>query len=260
MAARDDVPWVTVPERLDRRLRLGPFPSARDAVKFVTAAVVGALVSLAVEPWAGLPIVAVGAVVALWRPDGESWDDRLAAAIRWGWRRASAGAGMTPRASRPSAPPRRTIRLPDGRTAAVVRTAGVPLAYLPPPDLARQFDLYRETVRSTDGGLMLLVTRAPVHAGSIVPGDGPVPEAERPAREGYRELVELLARRRSVRRVFLALALPVSGSDGSLRLEGAVDLLRQRLADLGLRSERLVDRSLDDAARQLGWYPEEDRR
>lgn len=255
MADRDGLPWVVVPERLDRRLRLGPFASGRDAVKFVTAAAVGAVVSLAVQPWAGLPIVVAGAVVALWRPDGEALDERVSAVVRWAARRATAEAPLT--AIRPSPAGRGTVTRPDGRRAAVVRTGGVPLAFLPPTELARQFELYRELWRSVEGQLIVVAGSAPIHAGTIVPGDGPLPEGERAARDGYRELVSLLARRRSVRRVHLALSEEMHGAEGLRRLEAAVDLLSERLADLGVRCERLRDRALAGAAVRLGWLGRE---
>lgn len=249
--------WVPVPERLDRRLRLGPFSSGRDAVKFVTAAAAGAVVSLVVEPWAGLPIVAIGAVVALWRPDGDAWDERFAAVARWAARRSAGDRGMTVPRRRGSAVGSGTVVLPDGRSAAVVRAAGVPLAFLPPTELAHQFELYRELLRSVDGGLIVVATAVPIHAGSILPPETPVRDGERTARAGYRELVALLARRRSVRRVLVAVPQDVPGVEGKRRLEAAVALLRERLADLGVRSERLRDRSLVDAAHRLGWVGEE---
>jgi hypothetical protein len=247
MADRDGVPWISVPERLDRRLRLGPFSSGREAVKFVTAAAVGAVVSLVVEPWAGLPIIAVGAIVALWRPDGEGLDERLAAVARWALRRSTGEARMTATVRGPA-----TLLLPDGRRAAVVRTAGVPLVFLPPADLARQFELYRELLRSIEGGLIISSTAVPIYAGSVLPAELSLPEAERGACEGYRELVSLLSRRRSVRRVLLALAQDAPGIEGARRLDAATELLRERLADLGVRSDRLRDRPLADAARRLG--------
>jgi hypothetical protein len=251
MADREGGPWIPVPERLDRRLRLGPFPSGREAVKFVTAAAVGAVVSLVVEPWAGLPIIAVGAILALWRPDGEGLDERLLAVARWALRRSVGEARLTT-ATRAPGNGQATLLLPDGRRAAVVRTAGVPLAFLPPADLARQFELYRELLRSVEGGLISSSTAVPIHAGSVLPTEIPLSEAERGAEEGYRELVSLLCRRRSVRRVLLALAQDTPGVEGPGRLEAATQLLQERLADLGVRSERLRDRPLADAARRLG--------
>ncbi len=253
---RDGVPWVSVPEPLDRRARLGPFAGARDAAKFVAGAAVGAIVGLAVEPWAGVPFVVVGAIVALWRPDGEPIDGRLVAVARWTMRKATGSPRVTAAGAGRPADPGATVRLPDGRAAAVLRCGGVPLAFLPPAELARQFDLYRELLRSVEGELIVLATAAPIHAPAIVPAGGPaIAEAERAARDGYRELVELLARRRAVRHVLLALAQAVPGEEGLRRLDAGAELLRGRLADLGVRAERLRGRPLADAARRLGWDP-----
>ena len=253
MADRDGAPWVSFPERLDRRLRLGPFPSGRDAVKFVTVAAVGAVVSLAVAPWAGLPIVAVGAVVTLWRPDGEPLDERVAAVARWSVRRSSLDGSMTSSIRTGAGVGRATVQLPDGRVAAIVRTGGAPLAFLPPAVLAQQFELYRQLLRSVDGGLIVLATAVPIYVGAVLPLEAPPREGERAAYDGYRELVSLLARRRAVRRVLLALVQDDATPDGTRRLEASVGLLRERLADLGLRSERLRDRALADGARRFGF-------
>lgn len=258
MTDRDGPPWVAVPERLDRRLRLGPFPTGRDAVKFVTAAAVGSVVSLLLVPWAGLPVVAVGAVVALWRPDGEPLDERLVAIVRWAARRSVPEGRRTMTVGRAAPTRRETVTLPDGRAAVVVRTAGVPLAFLPPAELARQFEQYRDLLRSLDGGWVGHVTSVPIYAGAVLPPESPTTDADGVARSGYRELVSLLARRRSVRRVVLALPQETPGVEGARRLEAGVELLRERLADLGVRSERLRDRALVDAARRLGLAVEED--
>jgi hypothetical protein len=253
MDGRDDAPWVTIPEPLDRRPRLGPFASGRDAAKFLTSAAVGAVVSLAVAPWAGLPIVAVGGVVALWRPDGEPLDTRLVAVGRWALRRSAPRREMSPSPGSGTDDRAATVRLPDGRRAAVVRAAGIPLAFLPPGELAHQFERYRELLRSLDGGLVVVATSAPIHAGAIAPSERPLPEAERAAAAGYRELVELLARRRAVRQVLVAVVQASAGEEGLRRLEASAELVRGRLADLGVRAERLRGRPLADAARRVGW-------
>jgi hypothetical protein len=253
MDDREGVPWVPLPERLDRRLRLGPFASGRDALKFVTAAAVGAVVSLVVEPWAGLPVVAGGAVVALWHPDGEALDGRLAAFARWAARRSSpVPSSMTGVDLPGTGGGRPTIVLPDGRLAAVVRAGGIPLAFLPPTELARQFDLYRGLLRSLSGNLIVVATASPIYPGAVTPPARPLPPAEQSACRGYRELVTLLARRRSVRRVLLALAQEEPGVEGGRRLEAAAELLRARLGDLGVTSERLHGRALAEAARRIG--------
>lgn len=253
MDGRDSFPWVTFPERLDRRLRLGPFPSGRDAVKFVVAAAVGAIVSLALAPWAGLPIVVAGALVALWQPDGEPLDERALAVVRWSVRRRARGAPTMSMAAGTADRSTTVLHLPDGRSAAVVRTGGVPLAFLPPTELAGQFDRYRQLLRAVDAGMIVLTTSAPIYAAAVLPREAPSTAAERSAEDGYRELVTLIARRRSVRRVFLAVVQDASAPEAARWLDSAVDLLRERLADLGVRSERLRDRALADAARRLGF-------
>jgi len=252
MVDRDGPPWITFPERLDRPLRLGPFPSGKDAVKFVVAAAVGAVVSLAIVPWAGLPIVAVGGLVALWRPDGEPLDERVAAVLRWASRRGGPGGRMTGPAGSCASSGQATVVVLDGRSAAVVRTGGVPLAFLPPAELAQQFELYRQLLRSVDGGVIVHATSAPIYAEAIVPRTAAATDAEAAARDGYRELVTVLARRRAVRRVHVAIVREAGSYDAAERLEASVSLLQGRLADLGVRSERLRGRQLGDASRRMG--------
>jgi hypothetical protein len=252
MESLDGTPWSPCPERLDRRLRLGPFASGRDVLKFVTSIAVAAIVSLAIAPWAGLPIAMLGAVVSLWRPNGEALDERLLARIRWAARRNAGPLPMTGLAPGGAGSGRTSLVLADGRSLAVLRTGGVPLAFLPPAELARQFELYRQLLRSVEAGLLLHATGVPICAEAIRPTGAPRSDEEAAARDGYRELVELLARRRTVRRVLVAVLTDGTAPERTPHLEGAVGRLRERLADLGLRSERLRDRALVAAARQLG--------
>jgi hypothetical protein len=248
--AEDGPPVVTIPERLDRRMRLGPFPSGRDALKFVTYAA-GSAVLL---PFGGatlwLPTVGVAFLLSVWRPDGEPLDRRVLAVARWKWRTLRGAAGpMTPVGLKASAA---LLRLPDGRHAGVLRTAGVPLAYLPPAELARRFERFRELLRALEGGLQLRATLAPIHARSFLP-DGPDPTpAEQRAREGYAELVTLIARRRSVRQVYLVRATAGPGAEAAHRLEAELGRLAERLAGLGLAPLRLRDRALRDGAQRIG--------
>lgn len=250
MALGDAAPAVDLPERLDRKLRLGPFPSARDALKFVAYAAVGALLVPFLGPVGWVPFVLVGLAVSLWRPDGEALDDRLARYLRWRGRRFSEGPAVT--ISPPPNPGRRAIvRLPAS-FAAVVRMGGLPLAYLPPADLARCFDRYRELLRAFDGSLILLSSRAPIHPTPFLPAEPTPLGAEGTARAGYRELVEVIVRRRHVRQVFFAIATAEPGADGIARLETQVASLLERLRALGLRPVRLRDHALADAVRRLG--------
>jgi hypothetical protein len=138
----DEPPLIAFPERIDRPMRLGPFASSRDALKFVTYAAAGALLVPFASPWVWLPVVAGGFMVSVWHPDGQAVDERAFTFLAWKLRSVGprgAGAGLT------DAPlvRRALLQLPSRRYAAVVRTGGTPIAYLPPDELARRFELYR---------------------------------------------------------------------------------------------------------------------
>jgi len=241
---------VELPERLDRKLRLGPFSSGRDALKFVTYAAVGALLVPFLGPAAWIPFVLAGLVVSLWRPEGQAIDDRIARFLRWRLRRLRRESPMN--VPGPRSPGRRSIVRLSSSFAAVVRAGGLPLAYLPPAELARRFELYRDVLRALDGTFVFLSTRAPIHATPFLPAEPAPAGAERAARTGYRELVEVIVRRRHLRHVYLGLTSSDLGPEGILRLETQVAALIERLAGLGLRPVRLRGRALEDSVRRLG--------
>jgi len=244
-------PVVPLPERLDRTLRLGPFPSGRDALKFLSYVAIGALL----VPWGGvvawLAFVLVGLAVSVWRPEGDGIDTRAVRLLRWKLRAIREARSVTASGVRPSAR-RGVVALSPWGQIAVVRTGGIPLAYLPPGDLQRRFDHFRELLRGLDRSMVILASRAPIHVGPLLPSEPAPTGEERVAREGYRELIEVIARRRHVRQVFLAVVSRGSGSDGLGALETHVATLLEQLAALGLRSARLRDRALTDAAMRLG--------
>jgi len=255
MDDREGVPRVRIPERLDRPLRLGPFSGGREAIRFLAAAAIGTLVSLAVAPWAGVPVIGAGAIVALWRPNGEGLDERIVAWARWAARRAPRGDRLIPPPGGSVEAGRTTLELPDGRSAVLLRAGGCPLSFLPPAELARHFDRYRELLQASDGGLIMAASAAPIHAESVLPDGQATSEQEQEAQEGYRELVALLARRRSVRVVLLALVQDSTAADDGRRLATAGRLLAERLADLGIRVEPLQGAALAHAARRIGLLP-----
>lgn len=244
-------PVVRFPERVDRKTRLGPFPSPRDALRFLCYAATGALVSPWVSPFLWLPIVGGGFVVSVWQPDGRPVDERAWTYLRWQARALGGRGGMSPR--RFSATRRATLRLASGERVAMIRSGGCPIAYLPPGELERKFAQYREILRAVAGEFSILATTVPIHARPVRPapaaGLGPADEASR----GYRELVELLCRRRRVRRIYLALRASVPGPEALARLEHEADSLADRLRGLGLRPVRLSGAALADAAHGFGW-------
>jgi len=246
---------IGVPERLGRRMRLGPFPSSRDALKFVTYAATGALLAPFTSPWLWLPFVLAGFAISVWRPDGKAIDERVLAFGRWKLRSWDIGWSMKGPAARLLVR-QGLLEVAPHRYVAVVRTAGSPMAYLPPDELTRRFELYRDLLRSTGGSFSVTSSVAPIRAQSVRPTGATAEGAEGSARSGYSELVLLLCRRRLLRRVFIVLGTTGGDTNSVARLEGQVSNLIDRLSALGLRPTRLRDRSLAEAARRFGWPAE----
>lgn len=246
-------PVIGLPERLDRRMRLGPFPSSRDALKFVGYAATAAFLSPFTSPWLWLPLVAAGFTVSVWRPDGQAVDER---AFRFlVWRVRSGGTSERPMTGRPLVR-QGMLQLSSHRFVAVVRTGGTPIAYLPPDELVRRFERFRDLWRSTEGSLTFLATTVPIRAPAVLPPSPREGVPDRPAALGYSELVSVLCRRRHLRRVYWVIGSLDGSPDAIGRLEGRVASLIEGLAALGLRPLRLRDRSLGEAARRFGWEVE----
>jgi hypothetical protein len=244
-------PIVRIPQRIDRRARLGPFPSARDALRFLCYAAAGAVVSSFASPYLWLPVVAGGFAVSIWQPDGRPADERALHYLLWRFR------SVVPRRSvtgTDAAEPRHGFYpVAPGAYIAVVRSSGTPIAYLPPRDLELKFDQYREVLRGLSGAIAILSTTVPIRGTEVRPTDGTGSKRERDARDGYAELVDRLCRRRRVRRVYLALRNAETGTDSLARLEGEVRTLTELLTGLGVRSTRLEGRELAEAACRMGW-------
>jgi hypothetical protein len=251
----DGPPIIGLPERLDRRMRLGPFPSSRDALKFITYAATGALLSAFTSPWVWLPLVLVGFAVSVWRPDGRAVDERLLVFVSWKFRSLGPRGDVTNATFRPLVR-QGHLQLSPHRYVAVVRTGGTPIAYLPPDELARRFELYRELIRSMDASYSFLATTSPIRAQAVRPETRSSAGHEAQALVGYSELVSLLCRRRHLRRVYFVLGTLEADADAIGRLEGRVSDLLDRLGSLGLRPTRLRDRALLEAAHRFGWPAE----
>lgn len=245
-SADDGPPIVPLPERVDRPLRLGPFPSARDALKFLAYAAVGALLAVTVSPWLGLGVVAIGFGLAVARLDGAPVDRRALAVLRFlvaaAPRRTAVTRGPISALAR-----RGIVTAADGRYVAVVRAGGAPIAYLPPAELARRFDRFRELLRSNPGELIFLASHAPMRAGPVLPEELPPDRVDRAARDGYADLLRLICGRRRVRRVDLAVAASGPGANGIDELEVRTEGLLERLAALDVPARRLRGARLREA-------------
>lgn len=248
---------VPLPERVDRRSRLGPFPSARDAAKFLCYAAAAALVAPWVSAFLWVPLVGIGFGVSVWHPDGRPVDERAVVYAAYRFRRLSGGNRTIGRGS--AVTRHGVVQLASMSYVAVVRAGGCPIAYLPPAELEEKFGLYRDLLRTTAGQFTILCTVVPIRAAPLLPAGPDRPGDDQSARHGYVELATILCRRRLARRVYLALRNPETGPDALARLEAQASSLTERLAGLGVRPVRLSEAALQDAARRFGWSRSEVR-
>ncbi len=245
---------VTLPDRVDRRLSLGPFPSAREALKFAGYAAAGA----PIVPWVGalgwLPFVVAGFVVATVRPGGRGLDARMADWLAYRFRRAAGPAGVQRRSVRLS---HGFVRVSPGRFAVVIRAEGIPLSFLPPEEHRQRFERYREVIRAARPSFAVVATSIPIDEAAVAPARSPLvdreSDGEAAARRAYEELSRLLARRRRHRRVYFALFGDGATADTLRSLEGRATRVVEGLAGLGVSPTRLYGPALERAARSFGW-------
>jgi hypothetical protein len=245
-------PSVGLPRRLDRRLRLGPFPSARDALKFLTYAAIGAVLAPFAPPGLWLPVVGVGFLCAVWQPDGVPPDELVGRALAWRLR-SMRRRGVALPDSWPPLSAGALVRLPSGRRAAVVRIYGTPLAYRPPAELERLFAQYGQLLRSLASPLAIRVGVAPLAVAPLLPRPLDPGRPDQAACGGYADLLTLLCRRRFRRRVDVGLLCPGDDAGAARATEQARRSLEDGVRALGLHVDRLQGPSLREAARGLGW-------
>jgi hypothetical protein len=240
---------VSLPRPVDRRLHLGPFPSARDALKFAGVAAGGLLAVPIAGPVAIVPFALAGFLVAVYRTEGRSLDDRMMAYVSFRWRRRHGPARPSPPVHGPG--PGRTVRLEGGRIGAVLVGPGVPVSFLPPDDARALFESTRRWLDSVGDGAYVVADTVPIPAAPFRPRLPPVESADRAAAVGYDEVVRLLLRRRRSRRVTVVVWEP-SSRDGAERLEGRATASLEALAGLGVSAERLAGTALSAAVERLG--------
>jgi hypothetical protein len=204
------------------------------------------------SPYLWLAIATAGFALTVVRPDGLALDEKAVSYLRWRVRSATGGRTVTKSSDGPLAR-QGLVDLRSGQYLAVIRTGGTPVAYLPPVELARRFELFRALLRSVRGAFAFSVTSVPMDPEPVTPAPGSDLGRDVPARTGYAELVTLLCRRRSVRRISLVLATESLGREGLSDLEERVRTVSNHLAALGLRPVRLRNRALRDAVRCWGW-------
>jgi hypothetical protein len=242
---------IRLPRPLNRRMRLGPFPSARDAMRFAAYAALGAVVVPIGGAIAWLPILALGFVVSVVRPDGKGLDDRARDYLRWRWRRRHSGAGTLDRVT---VGPSSYLRLRGPFVAAILEVGGVPIRFLPPGDARELFERYRELLRTVESGVHLDVGSRPIPGSTFrLPKCPNLAPPESAARSGYREMTRLLLQRRRLRRVAVLLFEPGTGPESLRRLSERTDAFATGLEGLGMPVDRLRGRALSTAAGSMGW-------
>ena len=245
---------VGLPDGFDRKLRLGPFPSVRDALKFTTYASVGALAAALLGAVWWLPFLGGGFVLSVYRADGKGLDERFGDLVAWRFRRDGGARGLGPIAPRRLRSRGNAVPAGARRLVALLSVRGLPVAFLPPAEARSLFDRYRELLSALDDGLYLSMGVQPLEERPFRPArsrsdGGPAPTA----RAGYEEMVRLLCRRRQRRVTLLALWVPREGAGSLARLDRRVAVVEGHLERLGLSSIRLRDRALGEAMVRIGW-------
>jgi hypothetical protein len=251
MPEREGPLVIPLPEPVDRKARLGPFLSGRDALKFAGISAVGAVVADATTPVAWLPFLGIGLLLGTVRIDGKGPDAHVVDYVRWRARqhppprrRRSGGAQL---------PTGAIVRLPGGRCAAAVRSRGRPVAFLPTGDARGLFEAFTTLIRTQGHGLLFGADVTPVDGRPLLPPKGPVgTEEEGAARRGYRELVDVLAQHCRTRAVTVVTWSDPEETEGLLRLEERVQALTGSLLALGVTAERLEGAALGGAVAGLG--------
>ena len=250
MGAGATFPDVALPVAIGRRMRLGPFPSARDALRFLAYATAGAVVIPFFGAIAWLPFLGAGFLLTVVPIDGTPLDLELARRVSH-WHRSTIPieSPMTPiRRSRGA-----VVEVGTGAEVAVLRCRGKPIAFLPPEQLRQRFDAFRELLRSTDGGIVLATAGVPVDPTPFRPTIPHGEDGETRAARAYSEMVGLLCRRRSQRRIYVLQWDATALTGGTSRLEHRLGELAARLGHLGVEPERLAGRELTGALHRFGF-------
>jgi len=217
-----------------RRLRLGPFGSGRDLVKFLCLAIIGATVAAVTSAVVWLPFLAAGALIAFVRVEGQTLDDFALGYCRFQWR-SSVGSRRVSGASPPIHPSPGSSR----GASTSVRAGGIPIAYLPPEELQRLFEEWRSILAALDRPIGCRMRGEVFSPLPFLPVSASPHDAERAALQSYRELVHLLLRRRYRRVVDLTVwSDPSDRGPRAIDLDTPLDELVGALTRLGIPARR----------------------
>lgn len=213
---------VALPERLGRRLSIGPFQDPRDLLRFLLFAAAGGLVALLVGAWAWLPFLLAGLVLTLPRVEEESLGVVVLRWVRFQVRARSRKGGPS-RAS-----PGRTGRLhleethlcdTLGRTWECWEATPFPISGRGPAELLQSATHLLQALGSQGGEWGLYRLPEPWCIGAYLPPFDPaLAPRELALRRAYGELLREAVRGKHQVRLVLALAAP-QGTAQAAQLE-----------------------------------------
>ena len=219
---------VPCSEPARRAMRLGPFASSRDALKFGAWAAVGTAGSVVAGPLVAITFALVGFGLAVARVGGRPIDAQLETYLRWRRRR---------RATQPTGRP---LAVGGGPAVAAVRAEGIPVAFLPVTAARELFGAYRELLRGMSCRSEIIVGLEALPAASLRdrPKLGEV-DLEAEAARGYSEMMRLLLARRHRRRVVWVLRAAAADGESAATVSREAESLVDRLGAFGVRAERM---------------------
>jgi hypothetical protein len=228
--ASADLAAIPVYRLAPRRLRLGPFGSGREVVKFLCIATVGATVAAVTSAVVWLPFLVLGATIALVRVEGRTLDDYALGYCRFRWRSRAESPGASS-----ESPAGRT---PDGFRDDLpysIRASGIPIAYLPPRELEHLFDEWRAALASFDHPVGCRVRGESFSALPFLPVFTDARGGEPAALDSYRDLLRNLLRQRYRRTVDITIWNDSSdGKSDAIGLHTQLEQLVGALEHLGI--------------------------
>lgn len=209
---------VPVPERLGRRMTVGPFQTPKDILRFLLVGSLGLLFAVGFGLLAGLPfLVAALALVAIRWEEASLWDhgERWLAYIV---RRHSSRSRLA--ASEEDS---------DTHTWGLWEGPPSPISGRSPEELYQEARRWLQAVAGHDGELLFVRESGPLNVEALLPPPPTVPE--RALWEGYARIVQETSRGLYRARLFLAVRADATGPSS---IKG--DRVGQALATLGWKS------------------------
>lgn len=232
--ADTDLTAIPVLRLVPRRLRLGPFGSGRDLVKFLGLATVGAMLAAFSSLVVWVAFLGAGAMVAFVRVRNQTLDDVAVDYCRFRWR--SSGRS---RRTRSALVARRGVPDRPSRAPARVRAGGIPTAYLPAAELERLFGEWRSTLGTLGRPVGLRVRGESFSPLAYLPAVLDTGDRERVALDSYRRMVRMMLRHRYHRVVELSVGgASAESGESAAAADAAVEELVGALRRLGIPALR----------------------